>query len=1380
METTRLKLLACVAAGLFAMPPSFAAPMHETFENSHFKMVLDPLGGRIRSLYSKDAGVDLTVPTNAAGLFTESSWDRWHSRGKLANAVFDVRGEKVRGGIDVSVTGQAGGPAQFLRVGKRYVSVPESTALTVEYSFINAPDAMSLQAYSPDIHLSFALDGRVTTFFYATEDGICGRGQNVGSSLTCTNAVRGWYAAVDVKEGVGAAITLPYETLHGFRSWLPGVPSSEIQLLPVGIENGEAFKVNLEVIPFKGLSFVSGAGGGLVGSLGGGVCKVVNSRAGRVVAHHDGRETVLDFDRPGALRSFETTATQVRLENVKCKMENVKCKVADCVLDAKPAKGKWRIEPERKRNEPFRCEADLSCYTNFPTFGLRPWAKPLAGGPVKVAVVTGRGNVPEIGALAECFDMEYRVIGVNVNIDGAGRRGLGNPQYSFGDVFGRVGPKDIEREVNKVLSWEADAILLGGVPLDALPDSSRKIIADRVKAGAGLVLVGNDERDRTDFGAGRVVKLEYPAAPRVGVGLMCGITPDLYDFYPDRAPDPEGYYSRVAKAILESVKCKMENVKCGSCAWVVYNSFREKLAEGKGKLPDAASLPKFSGALTVEYSVLKDGRVTFWDRYAVTNAPPAAIVALTPDSSLRLKEGDTLPVAVKVAGDVAGVEAEIRFSDVFGRLLDVRRMPAAAEMKAEFRAENALKSRSYMVVAELFTGGRVVSRRRERYIARPAREKLAWDDFEIGVSGNSETRYYLFPQLAKMYKEAQIVTVSGQWPVRYTLSPFYDFNTCDSTHIGLNRQAEPPEYAKTGDKFKLVRSQCISDPKRIASTEAFFEKAFARDLPTMGYRHHGFGDEQSLTGHEGTPIDFCFSEHCLREFRAFAKARYGTLERLNKEYDSNFGSWDEVVPFTRQEVWKANDKHVAGWSDHLEFMDDRVTNMMTRAARVLRNLDPDIGLTLSGTQPPAAYTGMDWWKILQILNGAQSYGIGGQYDIHRSFRPDGHFTPWAIGYGNRGDSARRSLWETVVRGQAGVDFWWARSGFNPDFTQTHGISDILADLKRAGQGAGKYAMNVLHPRHEIAILYSQASFRGAFIEERRKEHNALHEAVRTALRQLGVSFDYISYAQLADGSVQGKGYKVLLLVDAVSMSDAEIEGVRTFAKGGASVVAFGQPGTRTANCRLRAAAPLEGFFGGGKRRLEGRTEDADDVRAVLRGALADAGIEVETLRIVGTDGKAVERAIVYAMEDAAGNMFWGVSAGDFGAKEVRCVFPKKGWVYDIVDGKAYGNAQEIVAPYGKGHPHGFVQLAAPTGMRWLSAQGSRVAIDCGGTADTVVRVTVRRPDGTEAECYAANVLARGGRAEYNLPFALSDPPGEWKVTAENILGGASATCILRR
>ena len=263
--------------------------------------------------------------------------------------------------------GQAGGPAQFLRVGKRYASVPESTALTVEYSFINAPDAMSLQAYSPDIHLSLAMEGRIVSFCYADAEGMHLRGQNEGSSLRTETPMRGWYAAVDRKGEVGAVVTVPYEWLHGFSAWLPGTPGSEIKLLPVGIENGAAFKVTLELIPFKGLAFVSGAGGGLVGSLGGGVCKVVNARAGRVVAEHDGIKTVLDFDRPGALRTFETKATTVRLAKDGHEV---------CCLDAKPLSGKWDLKPECKRREPFKCEADLTCFTNFPSFGLRPWAKP--------------------------------------------------------------------------------------------------------------------------------------------------------------------------------------------------------------------------------------------------------------------------------------------------------------------------------------------------------------------------------------------------------------------------------------------------------------------------------------------------------------------------------------------------------------------------------------------------------------------------------------------------------------------------------------------------------------------------------------------------------------------------------------------------------------------------------------------------------------------------------------------------------------------------------------------------------------------------------------------------------------------------------------------
>ena len=89
-----------------------AAPMLETVENSHFRMTVDPLGARITSLFSKDAGVDFTIP-GSPGLFTESSWDRWHSRGKLAKTVFECKMENVKcktgDGFSVSAMGQGSG-----------------------------------------------------------------------------------------------------------------------------------------------------------------------------------------------------------------------------------------------------------------------------------------------------------------------------------------------------------------------------------------------------------------------------------------------------------------------------------------------------------------------------------------------------------------------------------------------------------------------------------------------------------------------------------------------------------------------------------------------------------------------------------------------------------------------------------------------------------------------------------------------------------------------------------------------------------------------------------------------------------------------------------------------------------------------------------------------------------------------------------------------------------------------------------------------------------------------------------------------------------------------------------------------------------------------
>lgn len=1365
---SRFRLLPVSAVAVAAAFSVSAA--EESAENSRWRLGFEQAGGRLTRAYSKTVGVDFTV-AGSPGLFTESSWDRWHSRGKLAATVFSSRVKCAADAISVTALGQAtGGGIPFLKVAKRYRSTPDSSALAVDYRFINAPDAMSLQPYSPAIHLSLAMTNRVVRFFWADEKGVRSRAQNVGSSFSCTNVVRGWFGAVDPAGGVGCVLTVPDGWLQGVGAWLPGVPASELRFVPVGIENGKSLSLTLELIPFKGLTSVSGAGGGFVGSLSDGECRIVSSRADRIAVHAGEAAETLVFSAPGELKSFKTRATTVRLLRDGREI---------CRLDAKPASGDWNLPRVGPRRTPYRYEADFLCFTNFPAFNMRPWAKPLPGGPVKVSILTGRGNMPEVGMLAECFDMEYRAVGVIVDEPSPDRRRLGHPRYNYGDYFGRVVPADQEREINKMLGWGSDVILLAGVPLDALPASSVKLIRSRLAAGAGLVLVGDEDKVEPGVPGARVERLVYPACPQIGVWRMCGMTPNLMEFYPDKAPDPEYYFSLVARALVKAAGRGRELTGKGATEWTAFNVFREKTAQGRGRLPAAADLPPFTGPQTVEYTVRDSrGAVTDWGRAVLTNAPQAAIVSLSPASGF-VREGDLLAVKVGVKGAVAGLTLRLRVTDANERVIGEKTVPAAVRTEETFSLANDLRSFSTRVTAELLSGGRVVSRRRSFLLTRPDPAKRKWDDYLICTGGNSETRYWLFPYIAKMYRDACISKVAGQWPFKDYLCPRYNFYTGESALAGITMQSEPPEYAKTGDKTKLVRRACVSSPAFYEKRRESFRRYFEKVLPHRGYMSFGFGDEQSMTGYEGRPIDFCFSEHCLREFRAFAKNRYGTLARLNAEYDSAFASWDAVMPFTRQEVWKTGGRHVAGWADHLEFMDDRCTNALAFCVRELSRLDGDLYFTLSGTQPPAAYSGMDWWKMMRVLTGIEGYEIGGQFDLQRSFAPDARLSPWTVGYALRGNNAVHRLWDSVFQGCHGTVCFWARSQFRPDLRPAHCQADIQKDLERLGRGVGKYFVGELRFPKRVAVYYSQASYRAAFIEERRAEHDALQERVRRLLRTTGLPFDYVSYEQLEKGRVRPSDYKALVLVDTVAMGDGEIAALKAYAGAGGAVVALNRPATRAFNCRPRVASPLAGFFCGERRLLLEPVADEVADRVRFAETFARLGFAVNPLGIV-LAGRRVAGARVFPMTDRAGRSCWCVSEPGFTEGEAVFTFPTKGWIYDLVTGKAYGKTREIAAPYGKGHPHAFVLLPERSAVASLSVDGVRVSVDCGSDATAPLRVTVTRPDGTEADCYALNILARGGKAAFGIPFALSDPPGDWTVRVENRFGSDVRVCTVRR
>ena len=1480
-----------LAAEMAALPDNLTA-----VENKYFKMLVTPLGGRALSLRSKFLDAELTCVKADAGTFTEFDWSRRNNKWFYLKKAFNLTPFKGDGLCGVEARGNfQGGGTDFLVVDKKYTMSDGSTALKVDYEFGNLPDAMSAQIYGLLIHTTLGINGRLCSYYFPSEDGIVEIERDKRpQERWIHHPSRGWMAAVD-DLGRGVAVTMPFKEVKSFYSWLAQdvVPTLEWRMIPVSIENGKSYSVSTEVITFKGLSKVSGAGGGLVGEIAAdGTVKVFNSRKGRVVAKAGAQVVELDFAKPGEVRTFKSDAKTVVLE---------KDGREACRLEAPPEKGAWTMAPLEPSRASDMKSFDLTCYTNLPHQACAPFAKPLAAKRPRVIALTGTGNNVELGFFADRFDCELITTSIALDYyrNRPKQRAIQNPIYDNGDYFGSLSTADIEENLVKTLKKDADAILVGGLPWEMFPKAAKKLILEKVKAGCGLVWIGQDrdapEIFRTgcspktvkavpsaataDFadvpfpllgaepshvfdaagstvlaragdapyltenalGKGRVLHLPYEAIFG-DLHNMTGITPNLKDFYPDRVAPAEYYYSLIAKCVLRAAGVELPaafgkvevdrerlraggfetvraRAKCvvearspvrGSLNWTVRNRYGKALATGSeaasfvkgrnGKTFQLEGFAPYAGPLAFEAELRDEGgRVCAWGAWAFEEKPSASLASFAADRDAAkggaYREGETVALKAKTAGDISGKTLKVEFRDSFGRLLDEKAVHAAAEVDMSFTISNALPARMYEATARLMDGTREIDRLRVEIRARPDPAKWPHDDFTFGIWTGERVREYLWPEFARLFREMHLTAnIANQWHMAVDFPMRHGFEPTLLSGAGLAKCTEPAEYVKTGDKTKLVRKPCLSDPAFFAKQEKNLSDT-AKRIANLGLRYVWFGDEQSLTGYGGTPIDFCFSPHCLAEFRRFLKERYKTLAALNAAWETQFGDWDSVLPFTRKEVWaQGGERHVAGWADHLEFMDGRLANSLDYAAKLLHKGDPNVETSISGTQPPTAYGGMDWWKQCRVLGGALSYGVGGQTDIHRSFNPKGDFMPWNWGYSGLGNRAAVGVWLTLFNGCRGITGFHDLSIFNPDWTWSHGYLDAKPGMDRVADGVGKHFLNNLLIKPQIAILYSQASIRASFFEGRPKEHSALREKYIALLRHLGFDFDFVSYEQLADGTFEKRGYKALILAEASAMSDGEVAAVKRFAANGGVVLAEGMPAVREGNCRPRAASPLAGCVTilaekPGTEYLKALAYPADAKNAAaiaaeqdrLEKALVDARFARRIEIRDAVDGSRVRLASVWPRVGRHGEHVWCVASDAKSASRlVDFVFPKKGFLYDLVSGKEIGHGDRFRLPLSAGRPYAFEMLDAKPTPLALSVDGSKVSVATSPFAGTVVRVAVYDPSGAEAWYYTRKLVVADGRAAMEIPFAKSDAKGAWRVVATDVLTGESRTAEVAR
>ena len=425
------------------------------------------------------------------------------------------------------------------------------------------------------------------------------------------------------------------------------------------------------------------------------------------------------------------------------------------------------------------------------------------------------------------------------------------------------------------------------------------------------------------------------------------------------------------------------------------------------------------------------------------------------------------------------------------------------------------------------------------------------------------------------------------------------------------------KWRQTGDRKALVRDYSFDDSawRTWALGEA---RATARRHRAHAPLAYDLRDELSVTI-SANPFDYDFAPVTLAAFRDWLRERHGDLAALNRAWATDFASWDDVRPFTTDEIksrmagggamprgqpdWQAvravafdpaaarRDPvrwNFAPWAEFRTFMDGRLAQTLDDLRRAARAEDPATPVGIEGTQMPHAFGGYDLWKLSQALDWVEPYDVGNARPIFGSFMP-GKPVLCTLGDADT-NRARRKLWHLLLEGDRGCIVWWSEDCLDAKAAELPLTAKARALAPALGEMTGPLARLFLRARRQsdpVAIHYSQASLQVDWLMEsipdgrtwhrRFSSYEAEHNRMAARrngwlqdLRNAGYSPRFVSYEQIEGGELARGGYRFLVMSDSWALSDREAAQLKAFADGGGRLVYEGVPGEFDEIGRLRA------------------------------------------------------------------------------------------------------------------------------------------------------------------------------------------------------------------
>ena len=383
-------------------------------------------------------------------------------------------------------------------------------------------------------------------------------------------------------------------------------------------------------------------------------------------------------------------------------------------------------------------------------------------------------------------------------------------------------------------------------------------------------------------------------------------------------------------------------------------------------------------------------------------------------------------------------------------------------------------------------------------------------------------------------------------------------------------EAEANKPKDTGPKI-FTRGDCFNRPDH----REFYRSGLIKRVreSSGGWAQRYFVDDEYRYG----SLNTCQCEHCQKAFHRYLKVSYGSVDRLNQEWQTSFKSIAEAkLMHFKDENTPPSPKEIPPAVDTLKFKAWQYRDTaVTMKEAVRKEVDPDFDIGASGVYKMERggflKSGIDHWYMASM---------GGFHTVYRdheewtSFAGTPNVVAWQSGYGGNYNPSHQAWhpWERLFNGHFGIGHFTSNHYpmAQPDGRLHAGAEAFFKNWDKIRHGPGELLLGK-EDRAPVAIHWSGHSHYVCGVERWVRDGKPSSGLLRWMTHSIPwwhkgrrLRNWYISQEQLANGIETYFGEPNLLVMNySAAVSKEEAETVKKFISEGGLLLAGIDTATRS-------------------------------------------------------------------------------------------------------------------------------------------------------------------------------------------------------------------------